>query len=310
MKAVIPAAGLGTRMLPATKAVPKELLPVALKPLIQYAVEEAVAAGIETVVIVTRSGMNLIRQHFGEDRNSRILLADKSADGFDSQFPKALSTLPEIRFVEQARPLGLAHAVSCARPIIGNEPFLVLLPDEIVVADELPAAQIVKAYCDGVGSIIAVREIESFEVERHGIVRPAPPDAPVRAKFIRLAGLVEKPDLNAAPSRIGVFGRYVLEPSIWRHIEKTPPDSAGEFQLTDAINSLCQDSRVYGYFFDGVHYDVGNPIGYFKANLGLSSSDPEMRQILLESCSAAQRGRRRERTGDKVSTEASFADVD
>jgi UTP--glucose-1-phosphate uridylyltransferase len=287
VKAVVPAAGFGTRMLPATKAIPKEMLPVAGKPLIQYAVEEAAASGIETVILVVRSHKSPIQVHFTPDPELESLLQRRHLT--DAVWlVRRMARLVELRFVEQEKPLGLAHAISCAHSLIGNEPFAVLLPDVIVTAAEPATLQLIHAHQRCGGSIVAVREVEQQDVERHGIVRIERSTALPSSKSVRVTGLVEKPSAAAAPSRLGVFGRYVLEPAIWDLIARTSPDARGEVQLTDALNLLCQTNLLSGLCFEGQHYDAGDPLGYLKANIELSLNDPHLRQPLLEYLSRLQ----------------------
>ena len=287
MKAVIPAAGFGTRMLPATKAIPKEMLPVAGRPLIQYAVEEAAASGIETVILVVRSRKSLIRAHFAPDPELESFLQKRHLTDA-AELVHRLAQLVDLRFVEQEKPLGLAHAISCAHSLIGNEPFVVLLPDVIVASAEPATLQLIRAHRHGAGSVVAIREVEQQHVERHGIVRIERSTALPSTKSVRVTGLVEKPPATAAPSRLGVFGRYLLEPAIWDVIARTNPDARGEAQLTDALNLLCQTNLLSGLCFEGHHYDAGDPVGYLKANIELSLSDPHLRQPLLEYLSRLQ----------------------
>jgi UTP--glucose-1-phosphate uridylyltransferase len=281
VKAVIPAAGFGTRMLPATKALPKEMLPVAGKPLIQYAIEEAAASGIETVILVVRSHKSLIQSHFDPDPALESLLRGRqlvaAAEGI-----RCLAELLDIRYVEQQQPLGLAHAICCARQFIGDEPFVVLLPDVIMVNDQPVTRQLLRAREHHGGSIIAIREVKAHEVERYGIVQVPHSSIAASAATVRVTGLVEKPPACDGPSRLGVFGRYVLEPVIWDAIEQTSPDTRGEIQLTDALNTLCQKHSVLGLPFQGRHYDAGDPLGYLKAHIELSLGDPVLRQPLRE----------------------------
>ncbi len=281
VKAVIPAAGLGTRMLPATKALPKEMLPVAGKPLIQYAIEEAAASGIETVILVVRNHKSLIQSHFDPDPALESLLRGRqlvaAAEGI-----RRLAELLDIRYVEQQQPLGLAHAICCARQFIGDEPFVVLLPDVIMVNDEPVTRQLLRAREQHGGSVIAIREVKAYEVERYGIVQVPHSTITASAATVRVTGLVEKPPACDEPSRLGVFGRYVLEPVIWDAIEQTSPDGRGEIQLTDALNALCQEHSVLGLPFQGRHYDAGDPLGYLKAHIELSLGDPVLRQPLRE----------------------------
>jgi UTP--glucose-1-phosphate uridylyltransferase len=281
VKAVIPAAGFGTRMLPATKAIPKEMLPVAGKPLIQYAVEEAAASGIETVILVVRSHKSLIQAHFARDLELESFLQRRHFTNA-AELVRRVEQPVEVRFVEQEKPLGLAHAISCAQSLVGNESFVVVLPDVIVASAEPATLQLIRAHQDHAGSVVAIREIQQQDVERHGIVRIERSAALPSSKSVRVIGLVEKPWPAAAPSRLGVFGRYLLEPAIWDVIARTNPDARGEVQLTDALNLLCQTNLLLGLCFEGHHYDAGDPLGYLKANIELSLRNPHTRPALLE----------------------------
>jgi UTP--glucose-1-phosphate uridylyltransferase len=280
VKAVIPAAGFGTRMLPATKAVPKEMLPVAGKPLIQYAVEEAVASGIETVIVVTRDHPSVIEAHFAHDRELESFLERRL--GASTDLLQRLPDAVNLQYVQQSNALGLAHAVSCARPLVGDETFVVLLPDVIMVNREPVTRQIICAHQEMGGSVVTIREVESPDVGRFGIVRVDCSEVRSSGRAVRITGLIEKPPAHVAPSRLGVFGRYLLESSIWDAIEQTPPDSRGEVQLTDALNLLCQRESLFGLCFEGQHYDAGDRMGYLKANIELSLRDPDLRSPLLE----------------------------
>jgi UTP--glucose-1-phosphate uridylyltransferase len=279
-KAVIPAAGFGTRMLPATKALPKEMLPVAGKPLIQYAIEEAASSGIDTIVIVVRNHKNLIESHFAADPALDSFLRNRNQFAAADEVSR-LSTLARLEFVEQQQPRGLGDAIRCAKPLLNNEPFVVLLPDVIMVNDEPVVAQLIRAHERDGGSFIAVRRVDLQDVERHGIVKtdqlPASTDSP-----LKISALVEKPSPANAPSRIGIFGRYLLESPIWDAIEKTSEDARGEIQLTDALNLFCQSSPLYGLSFSGDHYDAGDRLGNLKANVELSLRDSALRQSCLE----------------------------
>jgi UTP--glucose-1-phosphate uridylyltransferase len=277
-KAVIPAAGYGTRMLPATKALPKEMLPVAGKPLIQYAIEEAASSGIDTVVIVVRNHRSLIESHFAADPALDTFLRNRHQYAAADEVSR-LTTLVRLEFVEQQQPRGLGDAIRCARPLLDNDPFVVLLPDVIMVNDEPVTAQLIRAHERTGGSFIAVRRVDLQDVERHGIVKTEQPksDAP-----LRVTGLVEKPTPASAPSRMGIFGRYLLEPSIWDAIEKTSEDSRREIQLTDALNLHCRTTPLYGFLFMGDHYDAGDRLGNLKANVELSMRDSTLRQPCLD----------------------------
>ena len=267
-------------MLPATKALPKEMLPVAGKPLIQYAIEEAASSGIDTIVIVVRNHKNLIESHFAADPALDSFLRNRNQFAAADEVSR-LSTLARLEFVEQQQPRGLGDAIRCAKPLLNNEPFVVLLPDVIMVNDEPVVAQLIRAHERDGGSFIAVRRVDLQDVERHGIVKtdqlPASTDSP-----LKISALVEKPSPANAPSRIGIFGRYLLESPIWDAIEKTSEDARGEIQLTDALNLFCQSSPLYGLSFSGDHYDAGDRLGNLKANVELSLRDSALRQSCLE----------------------------
>jgi UTP--glucose-1-phosphate uridylyltransferase len=286
-KAVIPAAGFGTRMLPATKALPKEMLPVAAKPMIQYAVEEAIASGIETIVVVIRSRKSILQAHFRRDRELESFLEGRrqvSAAELLRQFAK----LAELRYVEQKKPLGLADAISCARSVMQGEPFVVLLPDVIIDSVQPATEQLIRAHKRHGGSIIAIREIEPQEVERFGVVGFEDAKTLPKHGSVRLTTLAEKPSPADAPSRFGIFGRYLLEDDIWDAIAKIGCGLRGEVQLTDALNLLCRKKLVHGLLFEGRHFDAGNPLGYLMANIELSLRDPRLALPLREYLSGLQ----------------------
>lgn len=281
MKAVIPAAGYGTRMLPATKAVPKEMLPVAGKPLIQYAVEEAAASGIETVIVVIRGDKSLIQDHFSPDTALESFLRQRGLSKSYDSFRAVLAPV-NLQYVHQNSPLGLADAVSCARPLLGEDAFVILLPDVIMVSREPVVRQLIRAHEETGGSVIAVREVDPRDVGRFGIVQVDRSAVGQSKRALRIRGLVEKPTSDRAPSRLGVFGRYLLEPSIWNAIAQTRPDAGGEVQLTDALNLLCHDQPLFGVRFEGRHHDAGDRLGYLKANLEIALQDPYLREALLD----------------------------
>jgi UTP--glucose-1-phosphate uridylyltransferase len=279
-RAVIPAAGYGTRMLPATKALPKEMLPVAGKPLIQYAIEEAAASGIDTVILVIRARPSLIESYLAFDSSLDKFLRDHGQEDLAAKID-CLRSMVRVEYVQQPEPRGLAHAICSARPLLGDEPFAVLLPDVIMVAAEPVTRQLIRVRETQGGSAIAVREVELADVCRHGIAAVERHSA--RSSHpLRITGLVEKPEIKDAPSRIGIFGRYVLEPSVWKSIGQTPTDAQGEVQLTDALNILSGQQVLCGVLFDGNHYDAGDRLGYLKANIELSLLDPALRQPTLE----------------------------
>ena len=275
--AVILAAGLGTRLLPATKAVPKEMLPIVDKPLIQYAVEEAVAAGIERIVFVVAEGKESIKEHFGH--TSR---AEAHAREHDDREMMAVLDQPaglaRFEYVLQDRPLGIAHAVACARQFVDGEPFALIFPDDLIVAVRPCVAQLVEAYGACGGSVIAVQEVAVADIPQYGIVDPAGGGNPAR-----LRGIVEKPAAEDAPSRLGVVGRYVLSPSIFAHIDRLKPGKNGELQLTDALASqIAAGEPVCAFTYEGKRYDTGRPLGLLVANLAVALGRPGLGEALRE----------------------------
>lgn len=280
-KAVIPAAGFGTRMLPATKAIPKEMLPVGGKPLVQFAVEEAAASGIETVILVVRQHKSVLQAHFDRNLELESFLKDRQ-HAAAADLVRHLGGMAEILYVEQERPLGLANAISCARAFVGEEAFAVLLPDVITLGEVPVTRQLLSAREQQGGSVVAIREVEPRDVERHGIIRVNPDAVPTSGRSVRIAALVEKPPRDRAPSRLGIFGRYLLEPTIWDFLAQTGPDQRGELQLTDALNHFCREKPLLGHFFEGSHHDAGDPLGYIKANLEMALQDSRLRQPLLD----------------------------
>jgi UTP--glucose-1-phosphate uridylyltransferase len=268
-------------MLPATKALPKEMLPVAGKPLVQYAIDEAAASGIKTVILVVREHKSLIKSHFDADPELEFFLGQCGLSNIAHDI-RSLNRALNLHYVEQNKPLGLAHAISCAKPFLADEPFAVLLPDVIMIHDDPVILQLIRAYEGQAGSVIAVRDLEPRDVRRHGIVAFESSSSKDWLAPVRITGLIEKPSLTEAPSRLGIFGRYILEPSVWSAIDHTLPDPRGEVQLTDALNLLCQSAPVLGLRFEGEHHDAGDRVGYLKATLALSLRDTQLRQPLLE----------------------------
>jgi UTP--glucose-1-phosphate uridylyltransferase len=273
--AVILAAGLGTRMLPATKSVPKELLPVVDKPLIQYCVEEIVAAGIEHVVFVTADGKEAIAEHFAPGgRVERTLREGGDAELADRT--RAPACLARFSFVRQDRPLGIAHAVSCARSLLEGQPFALLFPDDLILAATSCTAQLRDAFEQTRGSVIAVEPVGDADVSHYGIVDPAGTGNPVR-----LRGVVEKPRLEDAPSRLGIVGRYILSRTIFEHIDRTPPGKNGEIQITDALASqIAAGEPVSAFQFEGERFDTGRPLGLIVANVAAALRRPDIAPAL------------------------------
>jgi UTP--glucose-1-phosphate uridylyltransferase len=275
-KALFPAAGWGTRFLPATKAQPKEMLPLVDKPVIQYAVEETVAAGVELVVIVTSSQKRAIEDHFDLSYELEHLLESKG-DIEMLRRVRHISDLAQIAYVRQKEQLGLGHAVLVAKDVIGHEPFAVLLSDDVVVADRPCIGQLIDVYERTHSSVVAVMEVPPEETGRYGIIDIDPSGPGVDdGRLHRVRGVVEKPEPGKAPSNLAIIGRYVLTPKIFEKLEQTPHGAGGEIQLTDAIQTLMEEQAVYAYAFEGVRYDAGTTMGWLKASVELALQRPEI----------------------------------
>jgi UTP--glucose-1-phosphate uridylyltransferase len=274
-KAVFPAAGWGTRFLPATKAQPKEMLPLVDKPVIQYAVEEAVAAGIEQVIIVNSSQKRVIEDHFDLNYELEHLLEEKGEIEKLRQV-RAITDLAQIAYVRQKEQLGLGHAVLMAKDLIGHEPFAVLLPDDVIVSDRPCIGQLINAYHQHHGSVVAVAEVPREETSRYGIIAGEPVEGPDGDRTYRISQLVEKPEPDDAPSNLGVIGRYVLTPKIFEKLEQTQRGAGGEIQLTDAIQALMDEQSVFGYAFEGQRYDAGTTMGWLQASVELALARPDL----------------------------------
>jgi len=275
-KAVFPAAGWGTRFLPATKAQPKEMLPLVDKPIIQYAVEEAVAAGVEQVIIVTSSQKRAIEDHFDLSYELEHLLEEKGDIEMLRQI-RHISDLAQIAYVRQKEQLGLGHAVLMAKDLIGHEPFAVLLPDDVCVGDRPVIGQLIQAYHQTHSSVFAVMEVPPEETSRYGVIGADPSDDPHQdGRLHRVTAVIEKPPQGQAPSNLAVIGRYVLTPKIFDKLEQTQRGAGGEIQLTDAIQALMDEQAVYGYEFEGVRYDAGTTMGWLKASVELALQRPEL----------------------------------
>ncbi len=272
-KAVFPVGGLGTRFLPATKANPKEMLPVVDKPLIQYAAEEAIAAGCDQLIFVTGRGKRAIADHFDV---SYELEMELEAAGKLQRLEQVRNILPDhvsAVFIRQSRPLGLGHAVACARPVVGDEPFAVLLADDLIAGDpEHCLEQMVAAHGRQGGSVIAVEEVEPDKTDQYGIVRTRDGGA----GDARIVEIVEKPAPEVAPSNLAVVGRYILSPRIFDELEKVERGAGGEIQLTDAIAALLDHEPVWAHRYRGRRYDCGSKLGYLQANVEYALRHPEV----------------------------------
>lgn len=262
-KAVFPVAGLGTRFLPATKAMPKEMLPVVDKPLIQYAVEEAIAAGVTELIFVTGRNKRAIEDHFDRMPELEAELLAKQKNDLLEIVKNVIPAHVNCIYTRQASPLGLGHAVLCAAPIVGNEPFLVLLADDLIDASPTVSLQMVEAAHQHNGSIIATQHVDAQDTSKYGIVSGKSIDA----RTMLIDGIIEKPAPEDAPSRCAVVGRYILEPEIFEHLRRTQPGVGGEIQLTDGIASLLKTKPVYSFEYEGTRYDCGSKAGFFKATV-------------------------------------------
>ena len=271
-KAVFPVAGLGTRFLPVTKASPKEMLPVVDKPLIQYAVEEAIAAGIKDMIFVTGRGKRAIEDHFDK---AYELEAELQAHGKITMLKEVRGLVDEdatYAYVRQREALGLGHAVLCARHLIGDEPFAVILADDLIDAQVPVMKQMVQTHAKNGGSVIAVQDVPREDTSSYGIVS----SERVSTGLSKITAMVEKPKPEEAPSTLGVVGRYILSPRIFHFLENTRPGAGREIQLTDAIGRLLREENVYAYEFEGRRYDCGSKIGYLEATVDLALKHPEL----------------------------------
>lgn len=276
-KAIIPAAGLGTRFLPATKAMPKEMLPIVDKPTIQYIVEEAMESGIEDIIIVTGKGKRAIEDHFDHAFELEQNLLDKEKYELLEEVQKT-SNMVDIHYIRQKEPKGLGHAVWCARNFIGNEPFAVLLGDDIVRAETPCLKQLINEYDRTHASVIGVKRVPDNETNRYGIIDPIDQ----HGRSFQVRNFVEKPKLGTAPSNLAIIGRYVFTPEIFMFLEKQEIGAGGEIQLTDAIQMLNQIQRVFAYEFEGKRYDVGEKLGFIQTTIEFALEKEELRDELLK----------------------------
>jgi UTP--glucose-1-phosphate uridylyltransferase len=280
-KAVIPAAGLGTRFLPATKAQPKEMLPVVDKPTIQYVVEEAVGAGIRDILIVTGRGKRTLEDHFDRSFELEYYL-EEGGKHEDLKQVREITEMAVIQYIRQRDPLGLGSAVATAEPHVAGEPFAVLLGDDIVLGTDPLLARMIEVYERYGRSVIAVQQVPREDIHLYGAVEPEY----VEDNLARVVDIVEKPSQEEAPSNLAAIGRYVLTPEIFDAIRQTPPDTRGEVQLTDAIGLLAREQAVYAYVFEGTRYDIGKKLDYLRATVELAADrddlGPEFRQFLVD----------------------------
>ena len=283
-KAIIPAAGLGTRFLPATKAQPKEMLPIVDKPTLQYIIEECVASGIEEILIITGRNKKSIEDHF--DRSVELEMElEKSGKEEMLKMVREISDMVNIHFIRQKEPRGLGHAILCAKTFVGNEPFAVLLGDDVVYNDNKPCLkQLIDCYEEYKTSVLGVQTVEPQDVNKYGIVG----GLHIEDRVYKVKNLIEKPAVEEAPSNVAILGRYIITPEIFEILETLPPGKNGEVQLTDALRMLSKKEAMYAYDFDGVRYDVGDKLGFLKATVDFALKRPNLQndfiQYLREVC--------------------------
>jgi len=261
-KAIIPAAGLGTRFLPATKAQPKEMLPIVDKPTLQYIIEEAVQSGIEEILIITGRNKKSIEDHFDKSVELELELESKGKVELLNEVRK-ISEMVNIHYIRQKEPRGLGHAIYCAKSFIGNEPFAVLLGDDIVYSEKPCLKQMIEAYEEYKTSILGVQEVLQADVNKYGIID----GIHIEDRIYKVKGLVEKPTIEDAPSNVAILGRYIISAGIFDVLKETKPGMGGEIQLTDALRELAQKEAVYAYHFEGRRYDVGDKLGFLQATV-------------------------------------------
>ena len=272
-KAVFPAAGLGTRFLPATKAQPKEMLPLVDKPIIQYVIEEAVAAGLTKIIIVTGRGKNAIEDHFDTSYELEKMLETRGKTDLLEQV-RAVSNMINVSYVRQGESLGLGHAVLMARDLVGDEPFAVMLGDDIIDSLVPCMKQMVEVFERHQGPVIAVHQVPRSEISAYGVIDGTP--EPGNGRVYRIRDLVEKPRAEAAPSDLAIIGRYILTPDIFDCLESTSRDEGGEIQLTNGLRALREKRQLYGYRFEGIRHDAGNKLGFLKATVEFALKRPDL----------------------------------
>lgn len=276
-KAVITAAGWGTRFLPITRSQPKEMLPVVNKPLIQYSVEEAINSGIEQIIVITALGKRAIEDYFDRSFELEYFLEQKRETKLLQEM-RELSSLIDVCYIRQKEQLGLGHAILTAKNFVADEPFAVLLPDDLIDSRVPALKQMVEVYEQYGTSVIAIKRVSSQDTMKYGIIEPKR----VSTKIYQVLGLTEKPKPQEAPSNLGVVGRYILMPQIFDVLEVTPPGKNQEIQLTDALQLLLQQQTIYAYEFDGVRYDAGTPLGWLEATIAFALKQPDIGRELRE----------------------------
>ena len=277
-KAIIPAAGLGTRFLPATKAQPKEMLPIVDKPTIQYIVEEAIASGIEEILIITGRNKKSIEDHFDKSVELEMELEKHNKNEL-LELVQDISEMVDIHYIRQKEPKGLGHAIRCAKTFVGDEPFAILLGDDIVYNPEKPCLkQLMDCYNEYKTSILGVQTVPEEDVNKYGIVD----GIQIEDRVSKVKGLIEKPSIEEAPSNIAILGRYIVTPRIFDILDNTKPGKGNEIQLTDALLQLVKEEAMYAYNFEGRRYDVGDKLGYLQATVEYALRKPELREGFIE----------------------------
>lgn len=285
-KAVIPAAGWGTRFLPITKSVPKEILPLVDKPIIQYAVEECAACGIELIIIITSQGKAAIEDYFDKSVGLEHILEQRGKEDLLAKISH-LSNLPSICFVHQKELLGLGHAVLFAKDVVGKEPFLVILPDDLFEQKELVLKKMLNIFEQYHGSVVAVKKVEPDEISRYGVVKPKR----IAKDVYQIMDFIEKPEPSQAPSNLAIMGRYVLMPEVFEELQSTSFGVGGELQITDGLKRLLRRQAVFGYEIEGDYYDAGTILGWIKATIALGLKHPEIGPELKDYLNHLVRGK-------------------
>ncbi|HEU5400562.1 MAG TPA: UTP--glucose-1-phosphate uridylyltransferase GalU [Terriglobales bacterium] len=280
-KAVFPAAGLGTRFLPATKAQPKEMLPLVDKPIIQYGVEEAMASGCDQIIIVTGRGKNAIEDHFDVSYELEKMLEERGKSDLLT-IVKQISDMVRVCYVRQKEALGLGHAVLMAKELVGNEPFGVLLADDVIDA-EIPCLEQMRRVHEETGaSVIATQVVEGPNISAYGVIDAKPVDGKWKGRLFEIKGMVEKPKQEEAPSSLAIIGRYILTPRIFECLERTPAGKGGELQLTDGMRELLKSEKIYGFTFQGKRHDTGDKLGFLKATVEFALKRPDLGGAMRE----------------------------
>jgi len=274
-KAVFPAAGLGTRFLPATKAQPKEMLPLVDKPIIQYGVEEALAAGCDQIIIVTGRGKSAIEDHFDHSYELEKLLEEKKKNDLLT-IVRQISDMIHVAYVRQKEALGLGHAVLMARELVGNEPFAVLLADDVVDATEPCLNQMMKVFAETQCSVIATQVVEGPAISAYGVLDVKPTDGRLSGRLFEIVNMVEKPSPAEAPSNLAIIGRYILTPAVFEALSEIKAGAGGELQLTDGLKLLMKKEKIFAYVFDGKRHDTGDKLGFLKATVEFALQRPDL----------------------------------